>query len=140
MFETHLALVINFLLKKEMKRIVFQSKYNRNIFFVFRAKEISVNDTKRKTVERGQNTDDSLTMDEDDNDQEDVSASIERRKQGYWRRLMCATVPIQAVFLSSLFVSWALDPESGNNCEYNAGNLMNMLYPQLRYVNGPPPI
>ena len=140
MFETHLALVINFLLKKEMKRIVFQSKYNRNIFFIFRAKEISVNDTKRKTVERGQNTDDSLTMDEDDNDQEDVSASIERRKQGYWRRLMCATVPIQAVFLSSLFVSWALDPESGNNCEYNAGNLMNMLYPQLRYVNGPPPI
>ena len=123
-----------------MKRIVFQSKYNRNIFFIFRAKEISVNDTKRKTVERGQNTDDSLTMDEDDNDQEDVSASIERRKQGYWRRLMCATVPIQAVFLSSLFVSWALDPESGNNCEYNAGNLMNMLYPQLRYVNGPPPI
>ena len=140
MFETHLALVINFLLKKEVKRIVFQSKYNRNIFFNFRAKEISVNDTKRKTVERGQNTDDSLTMDEDDNDQEDVSASIERRKQGYWRRLMCATVPIQAVFLSSLFVSWALDPESGNNCEYNAGNLMNMLYPQLRYVNGPPPI
>ena len=123
-----------------MKRIVFQSKYNRNIFFVFRAKEISVNDTKRKTVERGQNTDDSLTMDEDDNDQEDVSASIERRKQGHWRRLMCTTVPIQAVFLSSLFVSWALDPESGNNCEYNAGNLMNMLYPQLRYVNGPPPI
>ena len=140
MFETRLALVINFLPKKEMKRIVFQSKYNRNNFLSFRAKEISVNDTKRKTVERGQNTDDSLTMDEDDNDQEDVSASIERRKQGHWRRLMCTTVPIQAVFLSSLFVSWALDPESGNNCEYNAGNLMNMLYPQLRYVNGPPPI
>ena len=112
-----------------------------DFFLIFRLKEISVNDTKRKTVERGQNTDDSLTMDDDDEEeQEDVTTSIERRKQGYWRRLMCATVPIQAVFLSSLFVSWALDPESGNNCEYNAGNLMNMLYPQLRYVNGPPPI
>lgn len=122
---------------------MYEIKIERNCLptsFILRTKENSVNDPKRKTVERGQNTDDSLTMDEDDNDQEDVSASIERRKQGYWRRLMCATVPIQAVFLSSLFVSWALDPESGNNCEYNAGNLMNMLYPQLRYVNGPPPI
>ena len=35
MCETHLALVINFLLKNEMKRIVFQSKYNRNNFLSF---------------------------------------------------------------------------------------------------------
>ena len=124
--KTHLAFIINFLFLN----------YNTT-FFNFRSKENLVNDIKCKTVERGQNTDDALSM----VDQGDISESIERRKRGYWRRLMCATVPIQAVFLSSLFVSWALDPESGgNNCDFNAGNLMNMLYPQLRYVNGPPPI
>jgi hypothetical protein len=103
-----------------------------------RSKESPANDTKCNTTERGQNTDD-VTLIKDDHG--DVSTSIERRKRGYWRRMMCATVPLQAVFLSSLFLSWALDPEiNGNNCGYNTGNLMNMLYPQLRYVNGPPPI
>ena len=88
-------------------------------------------------MEKAQNTDESLIT----NDQGDLSASIERRKRSYWRRMVCATVPLQAVFLSSLFVSWALDPEStGNNCGYNANNLFNMLYPQFRYINGPPPI
>ena len=109
-----------------------------NSFILFRSKESPANDTKCNTTERGQNTDD-VTLIKDDHG--DVSTSIERRKRGYWRRMMCATVPLQAVFLSSLFLSWALDPEiNGNNCGYNTGNLMNMLYPQLRYVNGPPPI
>ena len=113
-------------------------KYIRSytFFYNFRSNENLVRDSEWKTMDKGQNTDDSLSLD----DQGELSASIERRKRGYWRRLMCATVPIQAVFLSSLFVSWALDPESGNNCDFNSGNLMNMLYPQLRYVNGPPPI
>ena len=118
--------------------IKFFLKIKLVYFFIFRSKESPANDTKCNTTERGQNTDD-VTLIKDDHG--DVSTSIERRKRGYWRRMMCATVPLQAVFLSSLFLSWALDPEiNGNNCGYNTGNLMNMLYPQLRYVNGPPPI
>ena len=102
-------------------------------FLIFRSKESPANDTKCTTTERGQNTDD-VTLIKDDHG--NVSTSIERRKRGYWRRMMCATVPLQAVFLSSLFLSWALDPEiNGNNCGYNTGNLMNMLYPQLRYLS-----
>ena len=118
--------------------IKFFLKIKHVYFLIFRSKESPANDTKCNTTERGQNTDD-VTLIKDDHG--DVSTSIERRKRGYWRRMMCATVPLQAVFLSSLFLSWALDPEiNGNNCGYNTGNLMNMLYPQLRYVNGPPPI
>lgn len=102
-----------------------------------RPTENPVRDIKCNTVERAQNTDETRIL----HDQGELSESIERRKRSYWRRMMCATVPLQAVFLSSLFVSWALDPElTGNNCEFNANNLVNMLYPQLRYVNGPPPI
>ena len=51
--------------------------------------------------------------------------------------MMRATVPIQAVFLSSLIMSWVLDPE---NAGCNGDMMVSALYPQLRYLNGPPPI
>ena len=122
---THLAFIINFLLK--IQHIHF--------FMFFRSKENAGTNTKCQTMDRAQNTDNSHIL----NDAGELSASIERRKRSYWRRMMCATVPLQAVFLSSLFLSWALDPEStGNNCDYVS--TFNMLYPQLRYINGPPPI
>ena len=105
---------------------------------LFRSNETTANaGTQCGTQDKAQNTDESLLP----RDEAELSANIERRKRGYWRRMLCATVPLQAVFLSSLFLSWALDPElMGNNCESGASNLANILYPQLRYVNGPPPI
>lgn len=72
----------------------------------------------------------------------DPATPVPPPRRGFWRKMMRATVPIQAVFLSSIIMSWVLDPEnsmSGGGC--NGGDMMmSALYPQLRYLNGPPPI
>ena len=72
----------------------------------------------------------------------DPATPIPPPRRGFWRKMMRATVPIQAVFLSSIIMSWVLDPEnsmSGGGC--NGGDMMmSALYQQLRYLNGPPPI
>ena len=91
------------------------------VFYIFSAESVT---------SRGTSTDE---------DNEEPSPAPPLPRQGFWRKMMRATVPIQAVFLSSIIMSWVLDPEVAG-CNGGSEAMLSALYPQLRYLNGPPPI
>ena len=54
--------------------------------------------------------------------------------KSYFWRVFCASLPFQFLLLAAVFIAWSFQPKC---CE--ATNSLSLL-PQLRYVNGPPPI
>ncbi len=62
---------------------------------------------------------------------------------GWFKRALKIAIPLQFFILMMLFFAWNGEPGShhlyySQNCE--SASRFSFLYPQLKYLNGPPPI
>jgi len=65
----------------------------------------------------------------------------EKSRFGWFKRILKFALPVQFFVMMMLFLAWnATDHHHGyfhGGCE---GSRFHFLYPQLKYINGPPPI
>ena len=75
-----------------------------------------------------------------ENYEEEIETKKTKRRMGWFKRLLWFALPVQFFLMVMLFLAWHSSDHRGyfHGCDGSAR--FHFLYPQLKYINGPPPI